>query len=222
MPHRIRDFRLTAAVVLGVAGGIMAAPSSATACDVDRAIGDICLVAYTYCPVGSLEADGQVLSTASYPVLFSLIQYTYGGNGSSTFALPDLRGRVALGVGQGPAQPNYVLGETGGAATVALSASQLPPHTHAIVDLPISGTWTFHGVSGTPSTAVPTGELVATPRSSIYRQSGTGMTLGSASVTVTGQVDGFTQSVGAGEPIDNRPPFLALRYCIATQGRLPG
>ena len=115
MPPRRRDSRMAAAVVLAVAGGIMAAPSSATACDVDRATGDICLVAYTYCPVGSLEADGQVLSTASYPVLFSLIQYTYDGNGSLTFALPDLRGQVALGVGQGPGQPNYVLGETGDA-----------------------------------------------------------------------------------------------------------
>ena len=222
MPHRIRDFRLTAAVVLTVAGGIMAAPSSATACDTSRSIGDICVVAYTFCPVGSLEADGQLLSTSIYPELFSLIGYTYGGDGSSTFALPDLRGRVALGVGQGPEQPSYVLGETGGAATVAPNLAQLPPHTHAIVDLPISGFWTFYGASGTASTTSPTGELVATPRSSIYRQSGAEMVMDSASVTVAGQVTGITQSTGAGETIENRSPFLALRHCIATEGRYPG
>ena len=220
MPSRIRDSRLTA-VVLAVVGGIMATPSSATACDVTRYIGDICQVAYNNCPQGSLEANGQLLSRASYPDLFSLIGYTYGGDGSSTFALPDLRGQVALGVGQGPDRPNYVLGETGGAATVTPSVSQLPPHTHVIVDAPISGSWVFHSTTGAASSTTPTGELLATPRSFIYRQSGTPVTFDSASVTVAGEVDGFTQSTGAGEPIENRPAFLALRYCITTQGLYP-
>ena len=77
-------------------------------------VGQIILVGFNYAPVGWAFCDGRLLSIAEYDTLFNLIGTTYGGDGETTFALPDLRGRVAIGTGQGPGLSNYTIGETGG------------------------------------------------------------------------------------------------------------
>ena len=98
---------------------------------VEPFIGQILLVPYNFAPKGWAFCQGQFLPIAQYTALFSLIGNTYGGE--RTFALPDLRGRVALSSGQGPSQSNYNLGQTGGAETAALTINQMPTHSHQVL-----------------------------------------------------------------------------------------
>src|SRR5437667_3006666 len=95
-------------------------------------IGQIILVPYTFAPTGWAFCAGQLLPIAQNTALFSLIGTTYGGNGQTTFGLPDLRGRVPISSGQGPGLASYTLGQTGGTENVTLTAAQLAAHTHAV------------------------------------------------------------------------------------------
>jgi len=95
----------------------------------ERYLGQIILVGFNYPPVGWAFCHGQLLPIAKYGTLFALIGTTYGGDGETTFALPDLRGRIPVGPGQGPGVPNCFIGETGGAGTMTLTAPAA--HAHA-------------------------------------------------------------------------------------------
>jgi len=117
-----RLFRL----VLGVLG-ILTLSATASA---QRYLGSISLVPYNFAPQGSAFCDGSLLPISQYTALFSLLGTTYGGDGQSTFALPDLRGRVAIGMGQSPGTSNYVIGQSGGEETITLTTEQLPVHMH--------------------------------------------------------------------------------------------
>src|SRR5262245_42833413 len=96
----------------------------------DSFIGSIILFAGNFAPRGWAFCQGQILSIAQNTALFSILGTTYGGNGQTTFALPDLRGRVPIGTGQGPGLSNIDLGEQSGSENVTLLASNMPPHTH--------------------------------------------------------------------------------------------
>ena len=93
-------------------------------------IGQITLFAGNFAPRGWAFCNGQLLSIAQNTALFSILGTTYGGNGQTTFALPDLRGRVPVHAGQGPGLSNYDLGQQGGAESVTLTTAQMPAHTH--------------------------------------------------------------------------------------------
>ncbi len=93
-------------------------------------LGQIELFPYTFAPRGWAFCNGQILSIAQNTALFSLLGTTYGGNGQTTFALPDLRGRAAVHAGQGPGLSNYTLGESSGTETVTLTQAEMPQHTH--------------------------------------------------------------------------------------------
>lgn len=96
----------------------------------ERYLGEIFMTGANFCPRGTANADGQLLPIAQNTALFSLFGTIYGGDGRSTFALPDLRGRSAVHVGQGPGLGNYSQGQRGGAETVTLTQAQLPAHSH--------------------------------------------------------------------------------------------
>src|SRR5208283_2769592 len=96
----------------------------------DAFLGSLLLVPYNFAPQGWAFCNGQLLSIAQNAALFSLIGTTYGGDGISTFALPDLRGRVPNSAGQGPGLANYNLGDTGGAENTTLQVSNMPAHNH--------------------------------------------------------------------------------------------
>ena len=98
----------------------------------DPFLGQLMLVPYNFAPRGWAFCNGQIMSIAQNTALFSLLGTTYGGNGQTTFALPDLRGRVAVSAGQGPGLQNYSLGEIAGSETVTLISSQMPAHTHLV------------------------------------------------------------------------------------------
>ena len=171
----------------------------------DVYIGTVMLFGFNFPPTGWAACNGALLPISQYQALFALIGTTYGGNGSTNFALPDLRGRTAIGMGQGSGQPSYVIGQTGGATQVSLTVANLAPHTHAgglnIVTAgrsiaprtPIAGDYLY-----TEQTAAPAG-----PPATV------------------GLVGVATQPTGNGTPVQIMPPFLAMNYCICLQGIYP-
>lgn len=163
-------------------------------------IGEIQLVGFNFCPRGFLKADGQVLSIAQNTALFSLLGTTYGGNGVSTFALPDLRGRVPLNWGQGPGLSNYEIGQAAGSENTALIVSNLPSHTH---------NYSFVVKAGRGVQTSSNGAFLA--ESGIFRDTGTNVSMASQTTAAT----------GSATPFSNMQPYLGLTYCIATEGIYP-
>src|SRR5271166_5833783 len=98
----------------------------------DPFLGEIRIFGGTFAPLGWAFCQGQLLPIAQNTALFSLLGTTYGGDGVSNFALPDLRGRVPMGMGQGPGLSPYVQGQMGGAESVTLTTQQMPPHSHSV------------------------------------------------------------------------------------------
>jgi microcystin-dependent protein len=114
--------------------GVYPSRGDGTLASVDRSsplLGEIRVVSFGSVPKGFLACNGQFLSLSQNTVLFSVIGITYGGNGTTTFGLPDLRGTVPIGAGQGPGLPNYAVGDRDGLETVALTTANLPAHTHS-------------------------------------------------------------------------------------------
>ena len=161
-------------------------------------VGEIAIFAGNFAPSGWAFCDGQLLAIAEYDTLFSLIGTTYGGDGESTFALPDLRGRAPLGQGNGT-----TLGEMAGVETVALSILQLPAHTHPLAASSLPGT-----------TASPVGAVPAD------NGAGAGQYTASATGLVT-QPDQNLGPVGGNQPHDNRQPYLVVNYIISLFGIYP-
>ena len=204
----------------------------------DPFIGEIRMVGFNFAPVGWFLCNGQLLPISSYQALFALIGTTFGGNGTSNFQLPDLQGRVPLGVGQGAGLPNYVWGESGGAASVALTQQQMPAHTHlaTFTGNPPSGgnlTVAVQGSSAAGGTASPTGNYIAgTPKGSttgdLYVNNPAQATLGNIA-GVSGSVAGLPAPTGTvvnglaggGLPISIEPPYLAVYFIIAYNGIFP-
>jgi microcystin-dependent protein len=162
-------------------------------------LGQIQLFGFGWAPKGWALCNGQLLSISANTALFSLLGTTYGGNGQTTFALPDLRGRVPLGQGQGPGLSPYDLGEVGGVEAVTLSAAEVGRHNHGV-----QGSAT--GASKSPSGAVPAYND-ASP--SYGAPDGTAMD------------PNMTQPNNGGQPHENRQPYLGACYCIAVEGIYP-
>src|SRR5690349_11535310 len=127
----------------------------------DPFLGEIKLFCGNYAPIGWAFCDGSLLPISENDALYALIGTTYGGDGINTFALPDLRGRVAIHQGQGPGLSPYVMGETGGAETVTLTTNNLPQHTHRIIAS------TQAGKAASPADALL---AVANTGNNLYRQ----------------------------------------------------
>jgi len=165
-------------------------------------VGEIDLFGFTFAPSGYAQCNGQLLSIAQNTALFSLIGTSYGGDGISTFALPNLQSRVAVGVGQGPGLTNYVIGEVTGEASHTLTSQEMPSHTH-----------TVNCDSGNGSSAEPGGKVWAaiSNRSSAYGEPN----------NLAAMNPGCIGSSGGSQAHENRQPFLVLNFCIALQGVFP-
>lgn len=165
-------------------------------------LGEIRNFGFNFPPRNWAQCAGQLLSIAQNTALFSLLGTTYGGNGTTTFALPDLRGRMPIGVGQGPGLSNYVQGEVGGTETTTLLTSNMPSHTHAL-----------NAKTGGGNQGAPTGHLLAASdqRNSQY-------TSAAADTTLAANAIG---SAGSSTPFSNMQPYLATNYCIALAGVFP-
>ena len=179
------------------------AASAVTAADPGPYIGEIRMIAFNFAPVGWAKCDGQVLSIQSNTPLFSLIGTYYGGNGVSTFALPDLRGRVPLHVGDsnGLGLSSYGIGEMGGEEQHLLSLTELPSHNHGVL-----------ASSATGNSNSPSGLLPA-PNAEGIQSFGNSSTVAMAGSMV--------QSTGGSTSHENRQPYTGITFIICTDGVFP-
>lgn len=164
-------------------------------------VGEIRMFAGNFAPAGWMFCEGQLLPISEYETLFNLIGTTYGGDGQSTFALPDLRGRVPIHQGQGPGLSARALAETGGVEQVTLTASQIPSHSH-----PFLATGDI-GAGTSPSAAV----LAQSPNIKMYTGSTPAALLHPAAVS----------SVGGSQPHTNFQPYLCVDFIISLFGIFP-
>lgn len=163
----------------------------------DPFLGEIRLVGFNFAPTGWALCNGQIMSIAQNAALFALLGTMYGGNGMTTFALPDLRGRVAIHNGQGPATSNYIQGQAAGAETTTLLGSNLPPHTH-------------------PGMFASTAQTTDRPSAGMAPAPG-----GSFGPPDSGVALAATQVTGSGIPFNNVQPYLTLNYVISLVGIFP-
>jgi microcystin-dependent protein len=164
---------------------------------VDQFLGEIRLVGFNFAPTGWALCDGRLLPINQNQALFALLGTMYGGDGRTTFALPDLRGRVPLGAGQSASGTNYDVGSTGGEESVKLAIGQVPSHSHPVRANSAAGT------KKDPTGAVPAkgGAYSATQNAKMNT-----VMLGKS---------------GGGQAHENRQPYLSLTYIIALTGIFP-
>lgn len=168
-------------------------------------VGEIRLFAFGRAPAGWWPCDGTLLSIGSYTALFTLLGTAFGGDGVSTFALPDLRGRVPVCMNESLALPYHYVGETGGVETVSLTAQQIPPHTHAI------GASQASARSATPGP----GLMPATVSGDTFFVSDTA---GAAAIPLHPLA---IATAGQGQAHGNTMPTTVMNFCIALNGIYP-
>jgi len=173
-------------------------------------LGQITLFPYNFAPNGWAFCQGQLLPISQNTALFSLLGTQFGGDGRSTFALPDLRGRVANGQGQGPGLSPYIVGEMQGAEHVALLAATTPSHTHA-----------FFAFAASATTNQPNGALPAEAHGSGRGGAFAVNTYAPPAAAVHLAAGQVAPVAGGGIPHNNLQPYLTLNWCIALQGIFP-
>jgi microcystin-dependent protein len=184
----------------------------------DVFVGQILLFPFNFAPQGYAMCKGQLMVISQNTALFSLLGTIYGGDGKSNFRLPDLQGRVPLKFGQGPGLSSYEQGVAGGAETVALSADQMPPHTHPIDVSQFSAAAKCTTSAATRMT--PDGSIPAVDAGSAVTYSNTpNADMSPNAIAFGGMLT--AGNTGASQPHDNLQPYLALNYCIALQGVFP-
>jgi microcystin-dependent protein len=169
---------------------------------VDPFVAEIRIFPFNFAPKGWAFCDGQLIAISQNTALFSLLGTTYGGDGKSTFALPDFQGRVPMHPGQGPGLTLHDLGEAAGSDSVTLIESEMPLHAHALVASTQPG-----------EDPIATGESLArSVGASLYQPSNARL------VTMSPNA---VSSVGGNQPHNNLQPYLTLSFCIALQGVFP-
>ncbi len=164
-------------------------------------VGEIRMFGFNFEPQGWAFCDGQLLSISQNAALFSLLGTTYGGDGVSTFALPDLRSRVPVSQGQGEGLSSYAEGQAGGTETVTLTPAQMPAHTHAV------SASSSPAASERPACRV----LARSPDHSYVPEPDTDTVMNPKMIG----------EAGNSQPHDNIQPYLVLNFCIALQGVFP-
>lgn len=167
----------------------------------DPYIGEIRAFPYHYAPRGWAECNGQLLPISSNTALFQIIGTTYGGNGSTNFALPDLQARIPMGQGQGPGLSPRTIGEKGGTDTVTLRPAEMPSHSHD-----------FNASGELASERQPAGQVFA---------QGDGISAFATVQQPTYLDPRVLSSAGNSAPHNNLMPFLTFRFCMAIQGEFP-
>lgn len=169
-------------------------------------VGEIAATGNTYCPQGWAEANGQLLAISQNEALFSLYGTTFGGDGRSSFGLPDLRGRIPVGTGNGPGLSSRTWGQRVGAERVSLNHSQLASHSHSVNANNLDGA--FPGPGGKILAAAPPG---GTGAETIYSDQ-------PANRQMSGQMISPT---GGSQSVSTEDPTLVVRYCVALLGVYP-
>lgn len=168
----------------------------------DPFVAEIRIFPFNFPPRGWAWCDGQLLPLSQNTALFSLLGTTYGGNGKSNFALPDLQGRAPMHPGQGPGLSLHDLGETGGSDTVSLLESEMPSHSHA-----------FKGSIDDADLQIPG------PQMTLGKASG--QNVYSSTATLVNMADNTLAPTGGDQPHNNMQPYLTFYFNIALQGVFP-
>lgn len=170
----------------------------------DPFVAEIRIFGFNFAPKGWAFCDGQLLPLSQNTALFSLLGTTYGGDGRSNFALPNLQGNAPMHSGQGPGLSLHDLGETGGSETVTLLESEMPAHTHTVVS------------KGTPPPAAS-----GTPAATTAFGRSNGGTAYTPAVNLGAMAPAMIAPAGGSQPHNNMMPYLTLSFCIALQGVYP-
>jgi microcystin-dependent protein len=185
-------------------------------------LGQIILVPYSFAPRGWALCNGQILPINQNQALFSLLGTTYGGDGVTIFALPDLRGRVALSSGEGPATSSYTLGQVSGAESIVLNVTQLPPHSHSFALGSLAATANVKNAAGnsrSPVGAMPAIEAAGVTATYSDNAVATAGAMAPGAISLSGAPT--VGATGGGQPVAILQPYLTLNYCIALQGIFP-
>lgn len=166
-------------------------------------ISEIRVFPFKFAPRGWAFCNGDLLPVKQNPALYSLIGNIYGGDGHSTFALPDMRGRAPLQPGHGHGLSDYKLGETGGSETVALSEGESPAHRHVL--------------GASPDIA----EKNKPAGGSFARTTGINLYQSDTTANLVPMAEGSVSPTGGGAPHNNMMPYLTLNFCIALEGEYP-
>lgn len=161
-------------------------------------IGEIRIYGFNFPPRGWAMCNGQILSISQNSALFALLGTTYGGNGQTTFALPNLQSRVPVHFGQGPGLSPYSLGQASGTESVSLTSGQLPSHGHLVAASSVA-----------PNASRPGNAFLAA--NGAYQAAADGTTMAT----------GMIQASGNSQPFGILPPYLALNFCICLEGLFP-
>jgi len=167
----------------------------------DPFVAEIRIFPFNFAPKGWAFCDGQLLPLSQNTALFSLLGTTYGGNGKSNFALPNMQGNAPMHPGQGPGLSLHDLGETGGSDTVSLLESEIPSHSHALIASASDGNNTGPGAQ-------------------LFAQ-GVGISTWSTTTASVAMADSALAPAGGDQPHNNMQPYLTLNFCIALQGVYP-
>ena len=157
---------------------------------------------FDFPPTGWAFCNGQILPISQNTALFSLLGTTYGGDGKSNFALPNMQGRAPMQPGQGPGLSLHDLGEAGGTPAVTLLQTEIPSHNHKVM----------------AESQDPADTIIPSPSTAIARSSGGGLYQTSSNVQMSPST---LAAVGGSQPHNNLMPYIALNFCIALQGVYP-
>lgn len=174
-------------------------------------IGEIKIFAFNFPPRDYQTCDGQLLSIAQNTALFSLLGTTYGGNGQTTFALPDLRGRSAIHQGTGPGLPSYSIGQLGGSPNATLSLANMPQHSHAATGLNVR-----IPVTSASEDSVATNNYIGNAVNDTF-----GPVASATDSLASPVVSGNTAPSGGSQPFSIENPYLTVNYSIAIFGIFP-
>ncbi len=174
-------------------------------------LAEIRMFAGNFAPRGWLFCQGQLLSIAQWTAVFALVGTTYGGNGQTTFGIPDFRGRLALGTGSGPGQPTIDLGEMSGTPTTTLILTNLPLHNHTItgtVNVQVNNDTAGLSDDATNKRLAATGPIFTASAGDLVNMAPCVSTLAT----------GFS---GSNQPFNNRSPYLGMNYVFCVEGIFP-
>lgn len=190
----------TAAAIAGALG--LASAASAQ----DNYVGEILKLPYNFCPIDTLAANGQLLAIADNSALYALYGTTYGGDGATTFALPNMQSRISIHTGSGGGLTTRTMGEVGGTETNTQTLATMPRHEHFAL---------VRTTSAAANTTSPVGGKLGTTPANKY-VSGT-----APAAQLMNRESFLIGNAGSGVPYEHLPPTLTIRYCIATEGIFP-
>lgn len=191
-------------LAVALAASVPSGPAQAQAVPL---MGSVQVFAGNFCPRGWVPADGRVLPISQYTAMFSLYGTIYGGDGRSTFAMPNLNGRVAIGHGTGPGLPSYPIGARSGVENITMTLNEMPNHTH---------TYQVFGSTTTANFASPQGTLVGTSSGNpnAFVRGGSDDTAMAPNMVTSAENGGSIS-------FNNMQPFLAQFFCVAIEGTYP-